>query len=98
MLKQDASYSKTRIFKPLGLNSFSFYLTPELKERHVPLAIRTPEGENVLYNGQFPIMELDYNKGMSFIVDGQETDPLILSAQSHSTLAEVVSLRRLGTT
>ncbi|KAF7299186.1 hypothetical protein MIND_00867300 [Mycena indigotica] len=37
-------YFKEYIFSPLGVTSASFYLTPELKERLLPLSFRRPDG------------------------------------------------------
>ncbi|KAK7040497.1 beta-lactamase/transpeptidase-like protein [Favolaschia claudopus] len=38
-------YHQDHIFSPLGMESLSFYLTPEMKERLLPLAHRTKSGE-----------------------------------------------------
>ncbi|KAJ7243764.1 beta-lactamase/transpeptidase-like protein [Mycena rebaudengoi] len=38
------TYFKDHIFSPLGITSATFYLTPALKERLLPLSFRNPEG------------------------------------------------------
>ncbi|KAF7374588.1 hypothetical protein MSAN_00343400 [Mycena sanguinolenta] len=46
------------IFTPLGLTSTSFYLTPPLKERLLPLSYRSPSGTLERWNGP-PVVDLD---------------------------------------
>ncbi|KAJ6492576.1 beta-lactamase [Mycena vitilis] len=48
-------YFQDHIFAPLGITSASFYLTPELKDRLLPLAFRTKSGVIENWKGPSPI-------------------------------------------
>ncbi|KAJ7629725.1 beta-lactamase/transpeptidase-like protein [Mycena polygramma] len=48
-------YFQDHIFAPLGITSASFYLTPELKDRLLPLAYRTKSGVIENWKGPSPI-------------------------------------------
>ncbi|KAJ6492582.1 beta-lactamase/transpeptidase-like protein [Mycena vitilis] len=48
-------YFKDHIFAPLGITSASFYLTPELKDRLLPLAYRTKSGVIENWKGPSPV-------------------------------------------
>ncbi|KAJ6492577.1 beta-lactamase [Mycena vitilis] len=48
-------YFQDHIFAPLGITSASFYLTPELKDRLLPLAYRTKSGVIENWKGLSPI-------------------------------------------
>ncbi|KAF8065112.1 beta-lactamase/transpeptidase-like protein, partial [Lyophyllum atratum] len=52
-------YYKEHIFTPLGITSASFYLTPDLKTKSVPLVFREPDGKIVPWDSQVPIMVQD---------------------------------------
>ncbi|KAJ6631566.1 beta-lactamase/transpeptidase-like protein [Mycena sp. CBHHK59/15] len=52
-------YFKDHIFTPLGITSASFYLTPALKERLLPLSFRNSEGTLERWNNQVTIMPQD---------------------------------------
>ncbi|KAJ6631569.1 beta-lactamase/transpeptidase-like protein [Mycena sp. CBHHK59/15] len=52
-------YFKDHIFTPLGITSASFYLTPALKERLLPLSFRNSEGTLERWNNQLTIMPQD---------------------------------------
>ncbi|KAJ6584872.1 beta-lactamase/transpeptidase-like protein [Mycena capillaripes] len=52
-------YFKDHIFSPLGITSASFYLTPDLKERLLPLSIRDAENNLVRWNHQVEIINQD---------------------------------------
>ncbi|KAJ7018822.1 beta-lactamase/transpeptidase-like protein [Mycena alexandri] len=47
-------YFKDHIFSPLGITSASFYLTPALKERLLPLSYRNKNGVLERWNGPLP--------------------------------------------
>ncbi|KAF7374586.1 hypothetical protein MSAN_00343200 [Mycena sanguinolenta] len=51
-------YFQEHIFTPLGLTSTSFYLTPLLKERLLPLSYRSPNGTLERWSGP-PVVDLD---------------------------------------
>ncbi|KAJ6507847.1 beta-lactamase/transpeptidase-like protein [Mycena vitilis] len=51
-------YFQEHIFTPLGITSASFYLTPALKDRLLPLSYRTKSGQLEKWNGP-PEMEQD---------------------------------------
>jgi len=52
-------YYKEHIFSPLGITSASFYLTPELKKKSVPLVFREPDGKIVPWASQVPLIVQD---------------------------------------
>ncbi|KAJ7505439.1 beta-lactamase/transpeptidase-like protein [Mycena galericulata] len=52
-------YFKDHIFAPLGITSASFYLTPDLKERILPLSVRDADNKLVRFNNQVPIINQD---------------------------------------
>jgi len=52
-------YYKEHIFHPMGITSASFYLTPDLKEKAVPLTYREPDGNIVPWASQLPISVQD---------------------------------------
>ncbi|KAF7354275.1 hypothetical protein MVEN_01115600 [Mycena venus] len=51
-------YFQDHIFSPLGITSASFYLTPSLKDRLLPLSYRTKSGDIEPWKGQ-PVVDLD---------------------------------------
>ncbi|KAF7354274.1 hypothetical protein MVEN_01115500 [Mycena venus] len=51
-------YFQDHIFSPLGITSASFYLTPSLKDRLLPLSYRTKSGVIEPWKGQ-PVVDLD---------------------------------------
>ncbi|KAJ6512870.1 beta-lactamase/transpeptidase-like protein [Mycena sanguinolenta] len=51
-------YFQEQIFAPLGLTSTSFYLTPPLKERLLPLSYRSPNGTLERWNAPH-VVDLD---------------------------------------
>ncbi|KAJ6557362.1 beta-lactamase/transpeptidase-like protein [Mycena vulgaris] len=55
-------YFKDHIFSPLGITSASFYLTPDLKERMLPLSIRDSEGKLAKWIDDPPIINQDPEK------------------------------------
>ncbi|KAJ7695988.1 beta-lactamase/transpeptidase-like protein [Mycena rosella] len=52
-------YFKDHIFSPLGITSASFYLTPDLKERLLPLSVRDSEGKLAMWNNEPKIIDQD---------------------------------------
>ncbi|GLB39797.1 putative beta-lactamase transpeptidase-like protein [Lyophyllum shimeji] len=52
-------YYKEHIFSPLGITSASFYLTPNLKQKSVPLVFRESDGKIVPWASQVPIIVQD---------------------------------------
>jgi CubicO group peptidase (beta-lactamase class C family) len=44
-------FSQDHVFAPLGITSASFYLTPPLKDRLIPLASRNASGIVVKWEG-----------------------------------------------
>ena len=58
-------YSQDVIFKPLGIKG-SFYLTPDLEEKLLPLSVRTSEGILEPWTGQsyVTLIERDPTKSL----------------------------------
>ncbi|KAF8186368.1 beta-lactamase/transpeptidase-like protein [Pholiota molesta] len=54
--------SRERIFNPLGMDSCSFHLTPDLKKRLVSLSVRADDDTLKPWAGEVQIMEQDPNK------------------------------------
>lgn len=63
-LKTYLVVSKQHIFDPLGMETSSFYLTPNLKRRLVDLSFRAPDHSLNPWADQIPIMEQDPEKGL----------------------------------
>ncbi|KJA25269.1 hypothetical protein HYPSUDRAFT_199807 [Hypholoma sublateritium FD-334 SS-4] len=55
-------FCKEEIFDPLGMESCSFHLTPQLKQRFVELAYRNEDGRLVPWSGQIGVIEQDPEK------------------------------------
>jgi CubicO group peptidase (beta-lactamase class C family) len=56
-------YSQDHIFAPLGITSASFYLSPPLKARLLPMSYRTKSGAIESWNGP-PLTEQDPAHGI----------------------------------
>ncbi|KAJ7645479.1 beta-lactamase/transpeptidase-like protein [Mycena polygramma] len=52
-------YFKDHIFSPLGITSASFYLTPDLKKRLLPLSVRDSENKLVKWDHQVETVNQD---------------------------------------
>jgi CubicO group peptidase (beta-lactamase class C family) len=57
--------SQDHIFGPLGMTSVSFYLTPALKERLLPLSYRNKSGVIERWKGS-PVIDQDPAHGIFF--------------------------------
>ncbi|KAJ7288458.1 beta-lactamase/transpeptidase-like protein [Mycena rebaudengoi] len=55
-------YFKDHIFSPLGITSASFYLTPALKQKLLPLSYRNSERKLERWDGQMPLIDQDPEK------------------------------------
>ncbi|PPQ68606.1 hypothetical protein CVT24_005424 [Panaeolus cyanescens] len=78
-------FLQENIFRPLGLTTMSFYLTPELESRLLPLTYRRDDGKMEHWANQTPLIERDPTKVSKLHLAG---------AGIYSSLRDYLSLLR----